>query len=106
MAAIFKSPLSVQLVLAAIALPFFFLSGFAWPTEAIPPAVHVASLLVPSTSAIDGFVRLAELGAPLPDVRSEILTLWGLALFYGGGAWVLEIRKCRPGARNVQMVTV
>jgi ABC-2 type transport system permease protein len=94
-AATFKNPLSVQLVLAAIGLPFFYLAGFAWPTEVIPPAVHVVSLLVPSTSAINGFTRLAQLGAPLADVRGEFLLLWGLTLFYGGIAWILEVRRRR-----------
>jgi ABC-2 type transport system permease protein len=94
-AATFKDPLSVQLVLAAIGLPFFYLAGFAWPTEVIPPAVHVVSLLVPSTSAINGFTRLAQLGAPLADVRGEFLLLWGLTLFYGGIAWILEVRRRR-----------
>jgi ABC-2 type transport system permease protein len=103
-AAIFKSPLPVQLVLATIGLPFFFLAGFAWPTEVIPPAVHVASLLVPSTSAIDGFTRLAQLGAPLADVRNEFLTLWGLAIFYGGIVWILEFRKRRRDGRNERIV--
>jgi ABC-2 type transport system permease protein len=103
-AAIFKSPLRVQLVLATIGLPFFFLSGFAWPTEVIPDAVHVVSLLVPSTSSINGFTRLAQLGAPLADVRHEFLTLWGLAIFYGGTAWILEARKGRAGGRNPPVV--
>jgi ABC-2 type transport system permease protein len=94
-AATFKNPLSVQLILAAIGLPFFYLAGFAWPTEVIPPAVHVVSLLVPSTSAINGFTRLAQLGAPLADVRGEFLLLWGLTLFYGGIAWILEVRRRR-----------
>src|ERR1700688_290434 len=101
-AAIFKSPLSVQLVLAAIGLPFFYLAGFAWPTEVIPPAVHMASLLVPSTSAIDGFTRLAQLGAPLADVRGEFLMLWGLTIFYGGIAWILEVRRRQPDRRNAR----
>ena len=35
-AATFRNPLAVQLVFAAIGLPFFFLAGFAWPTEAMP----------------------------------------------------------------------
>jgi ABC-2 type transport system permease protein len=100
-AAIFKNPLSVQLVLAAIGLPFFYLAGFAWPTEVIPPAVHVASLLVPSTSAINGFTRLAQLGAPLADVRGEFLMLW-LTLFYGGIAWILEVRRRQPDRRNAR----
>src|SRR5258705_1310587 len=104
-AAIFKNPLSVQLVLAAIGLPFFYLAGFAWPTEVIPPAVHVASLLVPSTSAINGFTRLAQLGAPLAEVRSEFLILWGLAIFYGGIVWLLELRKHRREARSERVVT-
>jgi len=101
-AAIFKSSLSVQLILAAIGLPFFYLAGFAWPTEVIPPAVHMASLLVPSTSAIDGFTRLAQLGAPLADVRGQFLMLWGLTIFYGGIAWILEIRRRQPDRRNAR----
>ena len=105
-AAIFKNPLSVQLVLAAIGLPFFYLAGFAWPTEVIPPAVHVASLLVPSTSAINGFTRLAQLGAPLADVRGEFLMLWGLTLFYGGIAWILEVRRRQPDRRNARGAAV
>ena len=99
-AAIFRNPLTVQLVLAAIGLPFFFLAGFAWPTEVIPDAVHVASLMVPSTSAINGFTRLAQLGAPLADVRGEFLMLWALTLFYGGIVWILEVRRRRPEGRN------
>ena len=98
-AAIFKNPLSVQLVLAAIGLPFFYLAGFAWPTEVIPPAVHVVSLLVPSTSAINGFTRLAQLGAPLADVRGEFLMLWGLTIFYGSIVWILEARRRRADKR-------
>jgi len=85
--------------LATIGMPFFFLAGFAWPTEVIPPAVHEASLLVPSTSAINGFTRLAQLGAPLADVRGEFLMLWGLTLFYGGIVWILEVRRRRNARR-------
>jgi ABC-2 type transport system permease protein len=104
-AAIFRNPLRVQLVLATIGLPFFFLAGFAWPTEVMPPVVHVVSLLVPSTSAINGFTRLAQLGAPLAEVRSEFLTLWGLAIFYGGIVWLLEFRKHRADGRTERVVT-
>ena len=104
-AAIFKNPLRVQLVLATIGLPFFFLAGFAWPTEVIPDAIHVVSLLVPSTSAIGGFTRLAQLGAPLADVRSEFLMLWGLAICYGGVAWILLFLEWRRDRRNARTVT-
>lgn len=103
-AAIFGSALRVQLTLGAIGLPFFFLAGFAWPTEVIPPAVHAVSLLVPSTSAINGFTRLAQLGAPLADVRDEFLTLWGLAVFYGGVAWIMEARKRQLDSQSPRII--
>ena len=87
-AAIFRNPLSVQLVLASIGLPFFFLAGFAWPTEVIPPAVRVASLLVPSTFAIDGLTRLGSSVRRSP-MRGEFLMLWALTYFtaVSSGSW-------------------
>jgi ABC-2 type transport system permease protein len=47
---------------------------------------------VPSTSAIDGFVKLSQLGAPLSAVNSEFLTLWALAIFYNLVALLLAAR--------------
>ncbi len=94
-AAIFRNPLTFQLTAAAIGLPFFFLAGFAWPPEAIPKAVRLLSFLVPSSSAIDALVRVGQLGAPLSEVRLQLLILWGLALFFGGIAMMLEARKRR-----------
>jgi ABC-2 type transport system permease protein len=98
-AAIFRTPLAVQLATAAIGLPFFFLAGFAWPSEAMPQAVRILSVLVPSTSAIDAFVRVGQLGAPLSDVRPQLLTLWGLVAFYGCIAVWLETAR-RPAFRS------
>jgi ABC-2 type transport system permease protein len=97
LAAVFRNPLTFQLTTAAIGLPFFFLAGFAWPTEAIPAAVRELSLVVPSTSAIDGLVRVGQLGAPLSDARTQLVTLWGLAILYGCLAALLEVRtRQRP----------
>lgn len=94
-AAWLRNPLIVQLVLAAIGLPFFFLAGFAWPVEAIPPVVHTVSLLVPSTSAIPGLVRIGQLGASLHEVREALWTLWALTLLYGALAVLIEARRAR-----------
>jgi ABC-2 type transport system permease protein len=94
-AALFKNPLAVQLVFAAVGLPFFFLAGFAWPPEAIPHAIRVAATLIPSSAAIDGFVKISQLGAPLFDAREQFLTLWALAILYGGVALLLEFRDRR-----------
>jgi ABC-2 type transport system permease protein len=81
-AGVFRKPIRVQLILAAAGLPLFMVAGFSWPTEAIPPAIKLLSYVVPSTSAIDGFVRLSQLGAPFSAVTFEFLTLWVLAIFY------------------------
>jgi ABC-2 type transport system permease protein len=66
-ASLFRSALTVQLASAAIGLPFFFLAGFAWPSEAIPQAVRLFSVLVPSTFAIDGLVKSMS-----PEHRSAV----------------------------------
>jgi ABC-2 type transport system permease protein len=51
---------------------------------------------VPSTSAIDGFVKLSQLGAPLAAARSELFTLCALAVFYNLIALSLMVRNTKP----------
>src|SRR6516162_5985652 len=94
-AGVFRSPIRVQLILAAAGLPLFMVSGFSWPSEAIPPVIGLASYFVPSTSAIDGFVKLSQLGAPLASVSSEFLTLIALAILYNFAALLLLVREGR-----------
>jgi ABC-2 type transport system permease protein len=50
---------------------------------------------VPSTSAIDGFVKLSQLGAPLSAANSDLLTLCALAVFYNLIALLQMARKTR-----------
>ena len=95
-AGVFRRPIRVQLILAAAGLPLFMVSGFSWPSEAIPPVIRLVSYLVPSTSAIDGFVKLSQLGAPLASVNSEFLTLVALAIFYNLVALSLAVWEARP----------
>jgi len=94
-AALFRKPLAVQLVFAAIGLPFFFLAGFAWPAEAMPSMIKLVAKLVPSTLAIDGLVNVGQMGATLADARNEFLGLWLLAAFYAGIAVIVEFNKRR-----------
>jgi ABC-2 type transport system permease protein len=74
------------LLLIAVSLPLFFLVGVAWPPEAIPEALRKASLAFPSTTAIDGFVRLNQMGASFADVFRDWLVLWLLAALYAAAA--------------------
>jgi ABC-2 type transport system permease protein len=71
------------LLFIAVSLPLFFLVGVAWPVEAIPPALHAASFIFPSTSAIDGLVRINQMDARIADVFNDWMRLWALALLYG-----------------------
>jgi ABC-2 type transport system permease protein len=97
-AGVFQHPLRVQLILGALGLPLFMSAGFSWPSEAIPPVIRMVSFLVPSTSAIDGFVRLSQLGAPLSAVKPEFIGLWCLALVYNALAVLLVAANAKPDA--------
>ncbi len=70
------------LLLISVSLPLFFLVGVAWPPEAIPDILRKASLVFPSTVAIDGLVRINQMGASFQDVSRDWQTLWILAGIY------------------------
>jgi ABC-2 type transport system permease protein len=63
-------------------LPLLFLSGFSWPQEAFPAWLRAVSWLIPTTPAIDGLLRINQLGAGLRHVANNWLILWGLAALY------------------------
>ncbi|QIG47775.1 ABC transporter permease [Nordella sp. HKS 07] len=67
----FKSPETPTLIFLATSLPQFFLAGFSWPREAIPDAVLAAGRIFPADSAIDGLVRINQLGANLWEVAHD-----------------------------------
>lgn len=100
-AATLRNPLAVQLVMATIGLPFFFLSGFAWPFEAMPKLAQWLAEPVPSTSAIHGFVAIGQLGATLGELRPRIATLCVLALVYTVLAVLAEWSRRRRMVRSV-----
>ncbi len=79
----FKRRETAVLLFLALSLPLFFLVGVAWPVEAIPTLLRTASFIFPSTSAIDGLVRVNQMDAALADVFSDWGRLWGLAIAYG-----------------------
>jgi ABC-2 type transport system permease protein len=103
-AGVFRKPIRVQLILAAAGLPLFMVAGFSWPSEAVPPAIKLLSYVVPSTSAIDGFVKLSQLGAPLSAVSPEFLTLWAVAIFYNLVALLLTSRGPAPIGNTAKAV--
>jgi ABC-2 type transport system permease protein len=78
----FKRPETPTLIFLATSLPQFFLTGFSWPREAIPDVALAAGRIFPADMAIDGIVRINQLGAHLWDVAHDWLGLWILTLVY------------------------
>jgi ABC-2 type transport system permease protein len=80
----FTRPENATLLLLATSLPQFFTAGFAWPREAIPKVATALGRMFPADSAIDGLVRINQLGASIWEVAHDWLGLWCLALAYFG----------------------
>jgi ABC-2 type transport system permease protein len=78
----FTRPENATILLLATSLPQFFMAGFAWPREAIPEAALAFGRIFPADSAIDGLVRINQLGAGIWEVAHDWLGLWCLALVY------------------------
>ena len=78
----FKHPETPTLIFLGTSLPQFFLTGFSWPREAIPEPVQAAGYIFPSDFAIDGIVRIDQLGASLWEVARDWRGLWCLAVIY------------------------
>src|SRR4029078_10928744 len=78
----FKRPETPTLIFLATSLPQFFLAGFSWPREAIPTPVQAAGYIFPSDLAIDGIVRIGQVGASLWEVVHDWRGLGALAFGY------------------------
>jgi len=78
----FKHPETPTLIFLATSLPQMFVTGFSWPREAIPKPAQAVGYIFPSDFAIDGIVRVDQLGATLWEVVRDWRGLWCLAVMY------------------------
>jgi ABC-2 type transport system permease protein len=90
------------LLFIAVSLPLFFQVGVSWPVEALPDFIRAASRVFPSTSAIDGFVRVNQMGASVMEVRRDWTTLWILTIVYGLLAAASTVIVSRSEVRDEQ----
>ena len=79
------------LVFVFTSLPLLFISGVSWPGASIPAFWKGVSWLFPSTFAINGFIRINNMGATISQVAVEWRALWLQALAY----FVLAYVSCR-----------
>jgi ABC-2 type transport system permease protein len=78
----FKHPETPTLIFLGTSLPQLFVTGFSWPREAIPEAVQPVGFIFPSDFAIDGLVRIDQLGANLWEVARDWRGLAILTVVY------------------------
>lgn len=90
---LFRHRETAVLVFVATTLPQFFLVGVSWPREMIPPVLEHLSRIFPSESAIDGLVRIGQMGASPAEVRADWLYLWLLTAVYFGLAIAASRRR-------------
>jgi ABC-2 type transport system permease protein len=98
----FKRPENATLLLLATSLPQFFTAGFAWPREALPDTIKALGRVFPADSAIDGLVRINQLGAGIWEVAHDWLGLWCLTLVYFALAVIsaFAVRRGQVNARG------
>jgi ABC-2 type transport system permease protein len=97
----FTRPENATLLLLATSLPQFFTAGFAWPRAAIPDVALALGRMFPADSAIDGLVRVNQLGASIWEVKHDWLWLWCLALGYFALA-VISAHAIKREAQHAQ----
>jgi ABC-2 type transport system permease protein len=91
---------SVIFFLVVQGMPLFFLAGVGWPMESIPWVIGWIAHVVPSTSAIDAFLRVDQMGASIEDVWPTIRLQFALAFGYWVITYVLHERQFSPKGEN------
>lgn len=70
------------LLLVFLSVPMLFLSGLSWPSASMPSVWKYVSYIFPSTFGMNGYVRIASMGASLSDIKTEYMALWIQAGIY------------------------
>ncbi|MBI0400467.1 ABC transporter permease [Cyclobacterium marinum] len=74
------SQLKATELLMVISTPAFILSGFTWPTSAIPELITNVAQFIPVTQYLSGFRKVAFYGGDLASIMPEIKFLTGIIL--------------------------
>ncbi|PTX42165.1 ABC-2 type transport system permease protein [Christiangramia gaetbulicola] len=69
---IFPSQLKATELLMVISTPAFVLSGFTWPSLAIPVAIQNFAQIIPLTHFLNGFRKIAFYGGDLSSISHEL----------------------------------
>jgi len=87
-----RRELAMMLVLFS-SLPLLFMAGFVWPSSMLPMPVYYLAQLFPSTAAIQGFLRLNQMGAEIYQIQTLIEQLWVQTIVFGFISYYLLVRR-------------
>ncbi len=83
MATFYKYRESVILYMFFTSIVFLLLTGVSWPQSGMPELMVWFSYLIPSTSAVNGFIWLQTMGANMSNISNFYWILWALtAVFF------------------------
>lgn len=70
------------LLFVFLSVPLVFLSGISWPGSEMPQFWKYISYIFPSTFGMNGYTRIAGMGASLSDIKFEYCGLWIQSVVY------------------------
>lgn len=83
------------LIVVFLSVPLLFLSGVSWPLGNMPWVWRIVGAFLPSTFAIQAYIRENTMGATVADVRPELVALWVQAAAYFAVALLVYARDRR-----------
>jgi ABC-2 type transport system permease protein len=95
-----RRELATLLVLLS-SMPLIFASGFVWPVSSVPEGLVQALQFIPVIPAMNGFLRLNQMGADFMDVFVHWRQLWICTGLYGCLCCFLLWNKRRNAAKSI-----
>ncbi len=99
---LFRKRESAILWLLWSSLPILMLSGVSYPTSAMPKALALLGSLLPSSQAIEAFIRVRDMGASASEIEPLLVRLWVQVVVYGAVAMFLLAHEIKDRPKRVE----
>jgi ABC-2 type transport system permease protein len=71
----FKRKFVAMIIIAFTSYPLFFVSGYVFPSYALPVPLQYLSKIFATTPYLSAFNRITQLGAGFENIKGELLSL-------------------------------
>lgn len=85
---------AIQIVVMS-SMPILFALGFIWPIELIPNFIQSIMIIFPITPALDGFLKINQMGATFDLIKYNFIHLLTLILIYILISYIILIYKTK-----------